>query len=59
MTIAAAATAVSHLNDSGFWIVNRYLGMTEKQTLKTWTVITTVIAVVGFGIASLLWMIVS
>ena len=59
VTIAAAATAVSHVNDSGFWMVNRYLGMTEKQTLKTWTVITTVIAGVGFGIASLLWMFVS
>ena len=55
VTIAAAATAVSHVNDSGFWMVNRYLGMTEKQTLATWTVITTVIAVVGFGIACVLW----
>ena len=34
--IAAGATGVSHVNDSGFWIISRYLNMTEKQTLKTW-----------------------
>ncbi len=54
ISIAAGATILSHVNDSGFWIVNRYFGMTEKQTLQTWTVVTTVISVVGFFIAWLL-----
>lgn len=53
ISIAAGATILSHVNDSGFWIVNRYFGMTEKQTLQTWTVVTTVISVVGFFLA---WM---
>ena len=51
IAIAAGSTILSHVNDSGFWIVNRYFGMTEKQTLQTWTVVTTVISVVGFLLA--------
>ena len=52
--IAAGATGFSHVNDSGFWMISRYLGMTEKQTLKTWTVISTAISVVSFGIILIL-----
>ncbi len=51
IAIASGATAVSHVNDSGFWIVNRYYGMTVKDTLKSWTVLTTIIGLVGFGFA--------
>ena len=32
---AAGATVLSHVNDSGFWLVSRYLGMDEKQTLQS------------------------
>lgn len=38
---------ISWMNDSGFWVVGRMSGFTEKQTLKTWTVLLAVIAVVG------------
>lgn len=48
IAIAAGATAVSHVNDSGFWLVNRYFGLDVKDTLKTWTVMETLIGVVGF-----------
>lgn len=54
IAIAAGATAVSHVNDSGFWIISRYLGMTEKQTLRSWTITSTVISVTGFVFALLL-----
>ncbi len=54
IAIAAGSTILSHVNDSGFWIVNRYFGMTEKQTLQTWTIVTTVISIVGFALAFLL-----
>lgn len=47
ISIAAGATILSHVNDSGFWIVSKYLGMNEKQTLRTWTVMETIIAVSG------------
>ncbi len=55
VAIAAGASAVSHVNDSGFWLVSRYMMMTEKQTFQTWTVISTVVSVVGFLLAALLW----
>jgi Gnt-I system low-affinity gluconate transporter len=47
ISIAAGATILSHVNDSGFWIVGKYLGMNEKQTLRSWTVMETIIAVGG------------
>ena len=47
IAIASGATAVSHVNDSGFWLVSRYFGMDEKQTLQTWTVMETIIGVCG------------
>ena len=52
--IAAGATALSHVNDSGFWLVSQYLGITEKQTFKTWTVMTGILAFTGFIIVSIL-----
>ena len=56
LAIAAGATGFGHVNDSGFWIVNRYFRMTERETLLTWTPILTVISLVGLGICSILWM---
>lgn len=47
IAISAGATTFSHVNDSGFWLVSRYLGMTEKDTLKSWSILTTIIAFVG------------
>ena len=47
ISIASGATILSHVNDSGFWLVGKYLGMNEKQTLKSWTVMETIIAVCG------------
>ena len=55
IAIAAGATGFGHVNDSGFWIVNRYFRMTERETLLTWTPILTVISVVGLVMASILW----
>jgi Gnt-I system low-affinity gluconate transporter len=48
IAIAAGATGFSHVNDSGFWMISRYFRMTEAQTLRTWTVLSTMISVVGF-----------
>ena len=47
ISIAAGATILSHVNDSGFWIVSKYLDMNEKQTLQSWTIMETIIAVTG------------
>jgi Gnt-I system low-affinity gluconate transporter len=54
IAIAAGATIMSHVNDSGFWLVGKYLGLSEKQTLQSWTVMETIIAVAGGALALLL-----
>ncbi|WP_026941439.1 GntP family permease [Hellea balneolensis] len=54
IAIASGASLLSHVNDSGFWLVNRYLGQTEAETLKSWTVASTVVGVSGFVVACLL-----
>ncbi|QDT12771.1 GntP family permease [Stieleria marina] len=55
IAIAAGATGFSHVNDSGFWMISRYFRMSEAQTLKTWSVLSTVISLVGFTITLLIW----
>lgn len=54
IAISSGATILSHVNDSGFWIVSKYLGMNEKQTLQSWTVMETIIAVCGLIFALLI-----
>ena len=46
---------LSHVNDAGFWVVTRYLGLSVPDGLKTWTVLTTIRGVTGFLITWLLW----
>ena len=53
VAIAAGASIASHVNDSGFWLVSRCLNLTEAETLRTWTVLSTVASIVGFTAASL------
>jgi Gnt-I system low-affinity gluconate transporter len=48
ISIASGATVLSHVNDSGFWLVSRYLGLSEKNTLRSWTVLETILGCVGF-----------
>jgi Gnt-I system low-affinity gluconate transporter len=47
IAISSGATIASHVNDSGFWLVSKYFGMDEKQTLKSWTVMESIIAMCG------------
>jgi Gnt-I system low-affinity gluconate transporter len=47
MAIASGATVLSHVNDSGFWLVSRYLGLSEAQTLRSWSVTSTLVGLVG------------
>lgn len=44
---ACGATVLSHVNDSGFWLVKQFMGLTEKQTLASWTVMETIVGLVG------------
>ncbi|BAO76306.1 GntP family permease [Winogradskyella sp. PG-2] len=54
IAIAAGASIMSHVNDSGFWLVGKYLGLSEKQTFQSWTLMTTILALSGFLSAFLL-----
>ncbi|GIG60747.1 gluconate:proton symporter [Longispora fulva] len=52
--IAAGSIIASHVNDGGFWIVSRYFNMSVKDTLRTWTVLETILSLVGFTMAGVL-----
>jgi GntP family gluconate:H+ symporter len=58
IAVSAGSIIASHVNDGGFWIVSRYFNMSVKDTLKTWTVLETILSVVGFAMASLIWVLV-
>lgn len=49
--IAGGSTVCSHFNDSGFWLVKSLVGLDEKTTLKTWTIMETLVGGVGFLVA--------
>ena len=55
LAIAAGATVLSHVNDSGFWLVGRFFAMDVKTTLKTWTVLETTLGVTIFVLALGVW----
>lgn len=52
---AAGSVVVSHVNDSGFWLVGRLMNLDIPTTFKTWTVMETLIGVIGFALAWLLF----
>lgn len=50
----AGSLMLSHVNDAGFWLVKEYLGLTVKETFKTWTVLETLLAFIAFGMVLLI-----
>ncbi|WP_028933296.1 GntP family permease [Pseudonocardia spinosispora] len=58
IAVSAGSIIASHVNDGGFWIVARYFNMSVKDTLKTWTTLETILSVVGFAAAGLLWVLI-
>jgi len=59
LAIAFGALGLSHVNDSGFWVVTRYLGLSVGDGLRSWTVLTTALGLAGFALTAVLWAIVS
>ena len=47
LAVGAGSLFFSHVNDAGFWLVKEYFGMTVGQTIATWSVMETLISVVG------------
>jgi GntP family gluconate:H+ symporter len=54
MAISAGSIFASHVNDGGFWIVSQYFGISERDTLKSWTVLESVLSLAGFAVAAAL-----
>ena len=58
LSVGAGSLFFSHVNDAGFWLVKEYFGMTVGQTIKTWSLMETVISVMGllltFGLSLVL-----
>ena len=47
LAIGAGSLFFSHVNDAGFWLVKEYFGMTIGETIKSWSLMETVISVTG------------
>jgi GntP family gluconate:H+ symporter len=54
LAIGAGSLFFSHVNDAGFWLVKEYFGLSVGQTIKTWSVMETIISVVAGGLVLLL-----
>jgi GntP family gluconate:H+ symporter len=54
LATGSGALILSHVNDAGFWLIKEFFGMTVPQTLRTWTVAETIIAVAGLAFTMLL-----
>ncbi|MEU1751161.1 SLC13 family permease [Micromonospora matsumotoense] len=49
LAVGCGSLFFSHVNDAGFWLVKEYFGLTVGQTIKSWSVLETIISVVGFA----------
>lgn len=58
LAVGAGSLFFSHVNDAGFWMVKEYFGMSVGQTIKTWSVMETLISVVALIFLLLLWLVV-
>jgi gluconate:H+ symporter, GntP family len=58
LAMGAGGLSVSHINDAGYWMFTRLVGLEVGDGLRTWTVLTTVMGVAGFLLTSLLWLVV-
>jgi GntP family gluconate:H+ symporter len=54
IAMGAGSLIFSHVNDSGFWFVKEYFNMTVTETLRTWSVVETVVSIVALGLILLL-----
>ena len=57
LATGAGSLMFSHVNDSGFWLFKEYFNLTVKETLKTWSVMETIVSIVGLLMVSLIYLI--
>lgn len=58
LAVGAGSVFFSHVNDAGFWLVKEYFGMTVPQTLKTWSLMETILSVVALAVVMLVHLII-
>lgn len=54
LAVGAGSLFFSHVNDAGFWLVNQYFRLSVGQTIKTWSIMETVLSVSGLAVVMLL-----
>ncbi len=59
LATGAGSLMFSHVNDSGFWLFKEYFNLTVKETLKTWSIMETIISIVGLLMVGLIYLITS
>ncbi|MGP4050963.1 GntT/GntP/DsdX family permease [Streptomyces sp. 2A115] len=55
LAMGAGGLAVSHINDAGYWMFTKLAGLDVASGLRTWTVLTTTMGVIGFGLTAAIW----
>jgi GntP family gluconate:H+ symporter len=50
LSIGAGSMFFSHINDAGFWLVKEYMGMSLPDMFKTWSLVATIISVMGLAL---------
>ena len=54
LAIGAGSLFFSHVNDAGFWLVKEYFKLSVGQTIKSWSIMETVLSVSGLAVVLLL-----
>ena len=58
LAVGAGSVFFSHVNDAGFWLIKEFFGMSVGQTIKTWSIMETVLSVVGLVLVLLLGLVI-
>lgn len=59
LAIGAGSVFFCHVNDAGFWMVREYFGLKLKQTVMVWSILQTIVSVVGLALTFTLWSVLS
>jgi len=49
LSIGAGSLMFSHVNDAGFWLFKEYFNLSIKDTIRSWSLMETIVAIVGLG----------
>ncbi|MFG2429656.1 gluconate:H+ symporter [Streptomyces sp. NPDC048590] len=55
LAVGAGSLFFSHVNDAGFWLAKEYFGMSVSQNIKTWSALSTIVAVMGLAMSLLMY----